>query len=189
MLRLHALKICFCFMPRRNQPTTPGHSTESDALVAAVERLADELRILRDVIGEVREDISWVSRNGLPVQPIEHVVVKRMAKDPFAADWGDQLETIHLQSPQRTTNVDHDVIQKLTDGLRSAFEGIAQGQLEIVLTALDGVRTETLAVIGSHPCHAPSPEVPPPEPAGHMAPSDDDTASGKHVKPRRGQLF
>lgn len=42
---------------------------------------------------EIREEISWVTRNGLPVRtplPVSPVL-KRMALDPLAADWGERL--------------------------------------------------------------------------------------------------
>jgi len=160
---------------------------ESDTLAAALERLADEVRTLHSVLDEIREDLSWVTRNGLPIQPIEHVIVKRMSKDPLADDWDDQLETIHLQSPPSKSHLDADAIQKLADGLTAAFEGIAQGHLEIVLTALDGVRAETLAVIGKQPGRTTlPPEVPQTTP-----PSTDAAGAAKPQtdRPPAGSLF
>lgn len=176
-------------LARKSAPAPVPDPELSDALIGAVERLADAVIVLRDTVDAVREDISWLSRNGLPVQPIEHVVVKRMARDPAASDWNEQLQTIHLQSSERSSTVDHDVIQKLVEGIKSAFEAIAQGQLELVLTALDGIRTETLAVIGSQPCHASSQEEPPLVPPDPPLQPARDTASSARIKPRRGRLF
>ncbi len=48
---------------------------------------------------EIREEISWVTRNGLtlrtplPVSP----VLKRMALDPMAADWGERLQIVRQE--------------------------------------------------------------------------------------------
>lgn len=69
-------------------PSAPAQSTEADPLHESVDRLAVEIRLLREVMDEMREDVSWVTRNGLPHQPIEQVVVKQMARDPCAKDWG-----------------------------------------------------------------------------------------------------
>ena len=97
---------------------------------------------------EIREDFSWLMRNGLAVRPAEHVIVKRMAADPLAADWANRLELIHLHSPENQ-HLDADTVQRIADEMAAAFEGIAQGQLEIVLSALDGVRAEILTALGT----------------------------------------
>ena len=65
---------------------------ESDQLVKSVDRLTTEVQLLRQVMDEIREDFSWVTRNSPPARAIEHVHVKRMALDPCAEDWGEHLE-------------------------------------------------------------------------------------------------
>lgn len=149
MLSSDALKLRFRLMPRQSQATSPGFSAEPDPLVAVVQRLTDELRIFRDVIDGIREEISWVSRNGLPVQPIEHVVVKRMALDPCAPNWRDQLQLECSTFPldQSDSSLDTDTCDRIAEELKATFEAVAQGQLEVVLTALDGVRAEILATV------------------------------------------
>lgn len=152
MVSSEVLKVRFSLMPRRSQAISPGLSAEPDPLVAVVQRLADELRIFRDVIDGIREDISWVSRNGLPIQPIEHVVVRRMALDPCAPDWRDQLQLERSTFPvgQSDSSLDADTCDRIAEELKTTFEAVAQGQLEVVLTALDGVRAEILAALNRH---------------------------------------
>ena len=56
-------------------------------------RLADEVRVVRDVLNEVREDLGWVTRNGIPGQRGEHTQIVRMARDPLSPDANERLET------------------------------------------------------------------------------------------------
>lgn len=55
--------------------------------------LKDHIRLLVDAIDEVREELSWLTRNGLPSrEPLPPVpVLKQMAADPCADDWGERL--------------------------------------------------------------------------------------------------
>ena len=129
--------------------SAPAAAPESDPLVLAVDCLTAELAVLRQVIDEIREDFSWVTRNGLPVRPIEHVHVKRMALDPTAEDWGERLEiersTYHPRGS--ASPLDSDTLDHVVEDLKSTFEVAAQGQLELVLTALDGVRAEIIGAL------------------------------------------
>lgn len=167
-------------MAKARQPA-PSPSIESEPLVLAVDRLTAELAALRQVIDEIREDFSWLTRNGLPVQPIEHVHVKRMALNPCADDWGERLEversTYHPRGA--ASPLDSEALDQIADDLKTTMEAVAQGQLEIVLTALDGVRAEILTVLkrrrgdpagesSSETTRTPSPE--PAIPAGPKPP-------------------
>jgi hypothetical protein len=135
-------------MAKKSAPTA-APASEPDSLALAVDRLTGELSTLRQVLDEIREDFSWLTRNGLPVQPIEHVHVKRMALDPCADDWGERLEmersTYHPRCA--ASPLDSEAIDHIADDLKVTMEAVAQGQLEIVLTALDGVRAEILTVL------------------------------------------
>lgn len=136
-------------MAKKSAPTVP-RAPEPDPLALAVDRLTGELAMLRQVLDEIREDFSWLTRNGLPVQPIEHVHVKRMALDPCADDWGERLEiersTYHPRGA--ASPLDSEALDHIADDLKVTMEAVAQGQLDIVLTALDGVRAEILTVLG-----------------------------------------
>ena len=127
----------------------PAATAESDPLAESINRLTGELGALRHVLEDIREDFSWLTRNGLPVQPVEHVIVKRMALDPCGGDWADKLQVERLTFPSQsaTSPLDSDALDRIADDLKITFEAVAQGQLEVVLNALDGVRTEILSVI------------------------------------------
>ena len=164
-------------------------AVESDSLASAVDRLAAEVGCLRQVIDEIREDFSWLTRNGLPVRPIEHTHVKRMALDPCADDWGERLDiersTYHPRGS--LSPLDSVTLDEIADDLKSAFECAAQGQLEVILTALDGVRGEILAALkrrrGDPAAESVAVESAPP--LTSSSPPLDDSAP----KPPPGRLF
>jgi hypothetical protein len=165
-----------------------------DALASAVDRLATEMAALRQVIDEVREDFSWLTRNGLPVQPIEHVHVTRMALDPCADDWGERLEierSVYHPRPSASP-LDSDALDRIVEDLKVTFEAAAQGQLEVVLTALDGVRGEIVGLLRRRrgdPVEPVGPVAPPqsalPETPTAPAPPAEDPAR----RPPPGRLF
>src|SRR5258708_6337135 len=104
-------------------------SPESDPLVLAIDGLTTELAALRDVIDDIREDLSWVTRNGLPVRPVEHVHVKRMALDPCASDWRERLEIERSNYPVNGSAppLDVEVLDRIAETLPTTVEAVAQG--------------------------------------------------------------
>lgn len=157
---------------------------DNESLVTAVERLADEVRSLRDVLDEIREDFSWVTRNGVPHQPQEHVIVKRMALDPVAGDWAEQLELVRLVQPGTTADSGTNRNEEMTAQVVATFEGMAQGQLEMVLSAFDSVREQMLAAVRKSWPPTPwkaEPETPPcaPEPPAVPPPPAEPPARGR----------
>ena len=73
--------------------STPPAPDEIAELREEIASLKDHIRLLVDAIDEVREELSWLTRNGLPSQePLPPVpVLKQMALDPCAEDWGERL--------------------------------------------------------------------------------------------------
>jgi|GEM_PF-689290 len=175
-------------MAKKARVPSAERPAEPDPLTAAVERLADAVIVLRDAVDEIREDISWLSRNGLSVQPIEHVVVKRMARNPCAANWSEHLhiERSTFPADQSGSLLDADTCNRIAEELTATFEAVAQGQLEVVLTALDGVRDEILAAL-KRPLAKRTDQaaVPAAEPPPAPAPASDPTRDS----PPRGSLF
>ena len=132
-------------LQRRKVPSAnPVENT--DPLAESVDRLSAEVRVLRDVLAEVREDFSWLTRNGLPIQPVEHVQVRRMARDVNAADWNERLvvERTLLHPPGQFSAVGSVDVERITEELRATVETLTHGQLLPVLNALDEVRTALL---------------------------------------------
>lgn len=170
----------------------PSHTPDEEPLVDAVHRLTAEITVFRQVMDEIREDFSWLTRNGLPVQPIEHVHVVRMALDPCAEDWGDRLEIERsTYTPRASTSpLESDVLDRVTEDLTSALEAAAQGHLEFVLSALERVRDSIVAVLKHRQrADAATPDgvsLPPVTDQPQTPESEPATSSSK---PRPGHLF
>lgn len=76
----------FPLMSAASRPSARSLPAEDN--LNAVAHLADEIRMLRDVLDELREDFSYAFRNPRPVVPS---VLKQMAVDPTADDWSERL--------------------------------------------------------------------------------------------------
>ena len=68
-------------------------TTECEELRHEVAELKDVIGVLINSIDELRDELQWLTRNGLPTgEPLPtSPVLKQMAADPCAADWGDRL--------------------------------------------------------------------------------------------------
>lgn len=115
--------------------TSPASQPTDDALAGSIDRLAAELGLLRDVLDSLREDFSWVTRNGLPVQLIEQSL--RMPDATAGAGLSAEEGTRH----------------EVVDGIVASVEAIAQGQLEVVLAVLDGIQQQILAAVERRSTH------------------------------------
>ena len=67
-----------------------------------VANLRDHIRVLNEILDGIREDLQWVTQNGLEVREplgfrIPSPVLKSMALDPAASDddWGSKLDINH----------------------------------------------------------------------------------------------
>ena len=120
-----------------------------DPLAEAIHHLGDEVRVLRDVLDEFREDFSCLIRNGMPIQPVEHIAIKRMAADPLAEDWAQRLEVVRTTLPvaRSRSQLDPESLGDLMEEFETVFTAVAQGQLEVMLIALDGVRDQIVSAI------------------------------------------
>ncbi len=164
-------------------------TTEADPLHESVDRLAMEIRLLREVMDELREQYSWITRNGLPVQPVEHFVLKQMARNPCAKDWGKRLKVVRwTETPKSSAANDLDAISDFAQHFESIVHGIAEAQLEVLLVALDGVREQILAAI-----QKPSREARAQLPPNPLATSDGDPVTSASPPPsdapEPGHLF
>jgi hypothetical protein len=76
----------------RNVPP-PASSDEIAQLRDEVTDLKNQVQVLSDILDEIREELQWVTRNGLPIrEPLPACpTLKRMALDPCADDWNERL--------------------------------------------------------------------------------------------------
>ena len=81
----------------RSPPESPALSHEE--LIDAVHRLSDEVRVLRDVVDEIRELLSYDQRNRPAVSG--HSILKQMAVDPTSEAWGEHLQITRPSTDER----------------------------------------------------------------------------------------
>ena len=119
-----------------------------ERLVDAVQHLADEVRVVRDVLDETREDLSWVTRNGIPGQHSEHKRITCMARDPLAADANEHLAVV-TSTPAfvNSSELSAEVFDELVSEIAEVVTVIGQEQVNLLLTALDDARTRLVAAI------------------------------------------
>lgn len=110
--------------------------------------MTDELRVARDVMDEIREDLSWVSRNGVPGHREGHMQLRRMARDPLVADANERLEVcLTNREAADSTALSPDKFDELVSEIAEIVTVVGQEQLNLLLTALDNARERLLAAI------------------------------------------
>lgn len=73
-------------MPKKN---APDENPQIARLIDAVEEVAEQLQVLREVIDEIREEFQWAVRNNRLRCPPMHIT--SMPKDPLAPDFGTRV--------------------------------------------------------------------------------------------------
>lgn len=141
-------------MPRRASPSPAiPEDTPAERLQTAVEELSQNVRNLADIIDRIREDLSWLTRNGVPHQPVT-VIVHRM---PGLAEEGNtgSYEFSFARLPDRDPTSDtlsddqvraavvEDVVQRLAEPLGA----LAQEQLNSLVSIIDHAHREILQAI------------------------------------------
>ena len=179
---------CHCMIRGKSSPSARPNGTQdetaADRLQAAVDELAQNVRVLTDVVDELREDLSWLTRNGVPHQPVT-VVVHRMphvaakGSEDSAETSGSSLELTLAHWPVRDPTADtlsddqvreaviDDIVQRLAEPLGE----LAQEQLNVLVSVIDHAHRELLKAI-----RQPQAASPAEEPA---------TSESPHTKPRR----
>lgn len=84
---------------------TPDETAE---LRQEVAELKDRVRVLTDAVDELREELQWLTRNGLPRHepPAVSPVLKQMAADPTADDWNEQLVIARGEAADQSRQAD-----------------------------------------------------------------------------------
>jgi hypothetical protein len=90
----------------------PRHAREAvdeDQLLATIRELSQEVRVLREAVDELREELQWSNRNPLPHNPpSSRFVLTSMPLDPAAEDWeinrltANDLPEEHSQNAPRS---------------------------------------------------------------------------------------
>jgi uncharacterized coiled-coil protein SlyX len=142
----------FVDMPRRAAASPAEPETPVDRLQATVEELSQNVRVLTDVVDQVREDLRWLTRNGLPHQPL-HVLVHRMPLEPSATGGGSvELEFAALPPRDPTADLSDEqqraaVIDELVERLAEPLGELAQEQLNALLSVMDEAHREVMETI------------------------------------------
>ena len=141
-------------MARRvsSSSTTPDE-TPADRLQATVEELSQNVRVLTDIVDALREDLSWLTRNGMPHQPIT-VIVHRMPRVAGEGSRGSpELSFAQLPDRDPTTDTLSDdqvrtaVIDEIVERLAVPLGEVAQEQLNVLLSIFDHAHREVLQAI------------------------------------------
>ena len=131
-------------MARRTSPSSATvNETPANRLQETIEKLSQDIRVLTDIVDAIREDLSWLTRNGMPHQPIT-VIVHRM---PGVAEEGSrrtmELSTETLADEEVRKAVINDVVQRLAEPVGE----VAQQQLSSLVSTLDHAHRDVLEAI------------------------------------------
>ncbi len=173
----HAL--CFPSMPSRKAAPPPAPAElPTEQLYETVTDLTQHVRVLIDVLDDIREDLNWITRNGIPGgRPLKHTRLVRMARDPFAPDAREHLELrTYTLEPHDSPVVMPDVFEALVSEIAEAMTVVGQEQLNMLLTALDDARTKLMAAI-KNPASKPAGDQVAPELQPVSSPSATTTPS------------
>ena len=120
--------------------------------------MTDELRVARDVMDGIREDLSWVSRNGVPSHREGHTQLRSMARDPLAANANECLEVcLTNREAAESTALLPGKFDELVSEIAEIVTVVGQEQLNLLLTALDSAREKLLVSIKT-PANDPKPQ-------------------------------
>ena len=112
--------------------------------------MADELRVAREVMDEIREDLGWVTRNGIPGHRDDHIQLLRMARNPLASDANERLEARLIHgSASDSTDLTAGKFDELVSEITEIVTVVGQEQLNLLLSALDNARDRLLTAIKS----------------------------------------
>ena len=103
----------------------PRRSEHIERLTDAVNHLAEEVRVVRDVLDEVRDDFGWLTRNGIPGQRTVHTQLLQMARDPLAPDANERLQFRRFSSGEPAGSaIAADVLDELVGGFVKDWQGV-----------------------------------------------------------------
>ena len=138
---------------RTSSSSSAPEETPADRLQTTVEELSQNVHVLTEIVDALREDLSWLTRNGMPHQPIT-VIVHRM---PHVVGEGtrDTMELSFAQLPDRDPTADTlsddqvraAVIDEIVERLTVPLGELAQEQLNVLLSIFDHAHRDVLQAI------------------------------------------
>ena len=130
------------FMNRRKTPSAP--ERKPGKLAVEVESLRNEVRVLRQAIDEVREELQYINTNGLRLRDVDHVapigILKRMAADVTSNEWSERLridfghDARTDQTPVETQYTDESQSQQSTSPVATPAQSSADSSSTSVVT-------------------------------------------------------
>lgn len=109
--------------------------------------LTEELRVVRDVLDEAREDLSWLTQNGIPGQASELRPLVRRTKGTLVPEENERAVIAHTaDSPKELPT---EVFDELVAEITEIVTFVGQEQANLLLTAIDELRAKLVATIKS----------------------------------------
>jgi hypothetical protein len=145
------------------RPNRTTDETDADRLQEAVDKLAENVSVLTDIIDQIREDLSWLTRNGMPHQPLD-VFVHRMPRlsddEPERGSFEFSFLTPPVRDPTAETLSDNrlrdTVVGQIVERLAEPLGHVAQEQLNALLSVLNDSHRKMLEVIRNPPPRPPA---------------------------------
>lgn len=111
-------------------------------------RLADEVRVVRDVLDETREDLQWVTQNGIHDHHGEHPQIVRMAREAPAPDANELLEVLtSTVASSNSSELAPEVFDEIVSQIAEVVTVVGQEQVNLLLSAMDDAWPKVFAAI------------------------------------------
>ncbi len=161
--------LCFDPMAGRSHPI-PSTETASERLAEAVEQLTDNVRVLTVVVEAIREEIQWLTRNGIPHQTLTVQIVSAAEENA-----GPRVERVVRETPPEERPATARELDLACDWLGESLAEMLQEQLNLILSAVQP------------PPASSSPSVNRTVPSSSPAPSPPSAAHPSAHSPRAAQ--
>jgi hypothetical protein len=133
-------------MARASSQSSPAE-TENEQLSAAVTELAQNVRVLTDLVEQTRSELQWIAQNGMPHQTLTVRIL------PVEASEGttQRVEVVETGPSPSDAPATADDVQELFEWLAEHLTELEQEQLNQILTAQEDVKRHVVAAIRGEP--------------------------------------
>ncbi len=164
-------------MPKTSS-APPAPETSLERLSAAVTELSHNVRVLTDLVQETREELQWLAHNGVPHQTLTVRIEPLSPGTPTATDEGPwKVQVTEVEDPAAKP-VTEQGLEDVCEWLVDQFGELAQEQLNLLVTAQNGVKREILAAIAGQARV-------PPTTSSRSTPVDRDIPAASAAAPSR----